>query len=108
MFKKILLIYDKETGKIVASNASTSNSLTFGNMYPNPTEAFKQKYGGLVVPYDPSYERNKNWYKVENEEVIKLDNPFIQEDVRPIPPDPKDQRIADLEIAIAAILGGAV
>lgn len=108
MFKKILLIYDKQTGKIVATNVSTSGTLTFENMYPHASEEFKQKYGGLVVPYDPSYERNKSWYKVENGEIIKLTSPFIVEQQSPKRTDPSDQRIADLEIAIAAILGGAV
>ena len=108
MFKKILLIYDKQTGKIVATNVSTSGTLTFENMYPHASEEFKQKYGGLVVPYDPSYERNKSWYKVENGEIIKLASPFIVEQQSPKRTDPRDQRIADLEIAIAAILGGAV
>lgn len=101
----MLLIYEKITGNIVGTNSS--DMATFENVYPAAPEEFKQKYGGIVVDYDHDYDKNRNWYKVENKEVVKLDSPFIK-DTRPIPPDPKDQRIADLEIAIAAILGGAV
>jgi hypothetical protein len=108
VFKKLLLIYEKETGRIIGVNTSNSANLTFENMYPNATEEFKQKYGSIIVPYNSDYEKNRDWYKVENDEIIKLDSPFIQEDTRPKPVDPKDQRIADLEMAIAAILGGAI
>ena len=102
----MLLIYSRETGEI--SGINTSSIATFDNIYPIAPEEFKQKYGGIVVEPDPDYDKNRSWYKVENEEVIKLDSPFIKEDARPIPPDPKDQRIADLEMAIASILGGGV
>ena len=102
----MLLIYKKTTGEIIGIN--TSSIATFGNMYPNATEEFKLKYGGIIVDNNPDYDKNRNWYKVENEEVIKLDSPFVKEDTRPKPVDPKDQRIADLEMAIAAILGGAI
>lgn len=106
MAKTILLLYEKETGHITGVN--TSSIATFENMYPDATEEFKQKYSGIVVDHNPDYDKNRSWYKVENEEVIKLDSPFVKEDTRPKPPDPKDQRIADLEMAIAAILGGAI
>lgn len=123
----MLLIYDKLTGEIVGIN--TSPIATFENMFPDATEEFKQKYGGIVVDYNPDYDKNRDWYKVENGKVVKLDSPFIKEDKRPKIPDPKDKEIADLknqiadlekmvadtksamldsEMAIAAILGGAV
>lgn len=102
----MLLIYSKETGNIVGTNSSAI--ATFENVYPTAPEEFKQKYSGIVVDHNPDYDKNRSWYKVENEEVIKLDSPFVKEDTRPKPPDPKDQRIADLEMAIAAILGGAI
>jgi hypothetical protein len=102
----MLLIYEKTTGEIIGIN--TSSIATFDNMYSAVSEEFKQKYGGIVVEPDPDYDKNRNWYKVENGEVVKLDSPFVKEDTRPKPVDPKDQRIADLEMAIAAILGGAI
>ncbi len=123
----MLLIYSKETGNIVGTNSSAI--ATFENVYPTAPEEFKQKYSGIVVEHDPDYDKNRDWYKVENEEVIKLDSPFIMEDTRPKPPDPKDQQIADLQtevstmqgaisnyqkeiadlqVATAAILGGAI
>lgn len=109
----MLLIYKKETGEITGIN--TSPTATFENMYPNATEEFKEKYGAITVPYDLNYDKNRSWYKVENGEVIKLDSPFVKDRTRPKPPDPKDQeiedlkrKIADLQVATAAILGGAV
>ena len=102
----MLLIYNKATGEVVGTN--NSPIATFGNMYPDAPDEFKQKYDGIVVDHNPDYDKNRSWYKVENEEVTKLDSPFVKEDTRPKPPDPKDQRIADLEMAIASILGGAI
>jgi hypothetical protein len=117
----MLIIYSKETGEFAGIN--TSPTATFENMYPNVSEEFKQKYGGIVVEPNPDYDKNRNWYKVINDnEVVKLDSPIIKEDTRPIIPDPRDQKIAnleqsmadikkgmaDLQIAAAAILGGAV
>lgn len=127
MAKTILLLYEKETGHITGVN--TSSIATFENMYPDATEEFKQKYGGIVIPYNADYDKNRNWYKIENGEVIKLESPFIKEDTLPKIPDPKDQQIADLQtevstlqstisnyqkeisdlqVATAAILGGAL
>lgn len=123
----MLLIYKKETGEIMGVN--TSSIATFENMYPNVSEEFKQSYGGIVAEYNAEYDKNRNWYKVENGEVIKLDSPFIKEDTRPKIPDLKEKEIAELkstvsnleksltesqkatsdsEMAIAAILGGAI
>lgn len=123
----MLLLYEKLTGEITGIN--TSPIATFGNMYPNVTEEFKQKYDGIVVEHNPDYDKNRDWYKIENGEVIKLDSPFVKEDIRPKTPDPNEQEIAnlkstvsnlekslvesqkatsDLEMAMAAILGGAV
>lgn len=104
----MLLIYSKETGEIKGVN--TSLVATFDNMYPNATEEFKQKYDGIVVEYNANYDKNRSWYKVENGKVIKLDSPFIEESKfrRHKIPDPRDQRIADLEMAIATILGGGM
>jgi hypothetical protein len=102
----MLLVYEKETGRIMGIN--TSPTATFENMYPDVPEEFKQKYGGIVVEYNPDYDKNRKWHKVENGKVVKLDSPIIDEDALPKIPDPRDQRIADLEMAIAAILGGAV
>ena len=103
--KPMLLIYEKATGHIIGIN--DSYIATFNNMYPNATEEFKQKYEGITIPYNEDYDKNRDWYKVENGEVIKLDSPFVEQPI-PRPPDLRDQRIADLEMAIAAILGGAV
>ncbi len=123
----MLLLYKKETGRITGIN--TSSTATFNNMYPNVPEEFKQKYGGIVVDYDHDYDINRNWYKVENGEIVKLESPFIDGDTLPKIPDSRDQEIADLkstitdlekvlvesqkvtsdlEMAVAAILGGAV
>lgn len=102
----MLLIYNKATGEVIGTNDSPV--ALFGNMYPDAPEEFKQIYDGIVVDHNSDYDKNRNWYKVESGQVIKLDSPFIKEDTRPKPPDPKDQRIADLEMAIAAILGGAI
>ena len=123
----MLLIYVKETGRITGTNSSPI--ATFENMYSHAPEEFKLKYGGIVVPYNPDYDKNRNWYKIENGEVIKLVSPFIKEDTLPKIPDPRDQQIADLQaevstlqstisnyqkeisdlqVATAAILGGAV
>ncbi|ATW24189.1 hypothetical protein [Candidatus Formimonas warabiya] len=100
----MLLLYKKSTGHIVGTN--NSPLATFENMYPHATEEFKQMYGGLVVEDDPEYDRNRQWYKVEDDiRVVRLESPWIEEQVRP--PDPGDQRILDLELAVAAILGGA-
>jgi len=100
----MLLIYEKATGHIVGTN--DSSIATFNNMYPNAPEEFKQTYCGIVVDYNADYDKNRDWYKVENGEIVKLDSPFTDE--RYHIPDPKDQRIADLEMAIVAILGGAI
>lgn len=102
----MLLIYNKATGEVIGTNDSPI--ATFDNMYPDAQEEFKQKYDGIVVEHDPDYDKNRQWYKVEGGEVIKLTSPFIYEDTLPKVADPKDQRIADLEMAIATILGGAI
>lgn len=102
----MVLIYLVETGRIIGVN--TSPIATFENMYPNATNEFKQKYGSIKVPYNKDYEINRNWYKVENGEVIRLDSPFLEVNPLPKSPDSEEQRIAYLEIAIAAILGGAI
>lgn len=122
----MLLIYEKETGKIIGTN--TSYIATFDNIYPDVSENFKKKYNGIVVEYNPDYDKNRNWYKVKNGEVVKLTVPFA-ETPRPKPPDLRDLQIAnlqtevstlqstisnyqkeisDLQVATAAILGGAI
>lgn len=98
----MLLIYNKETGEIIGIN--TSPIATFANMYPDVSDEFKQKYGGIVVPHNSEYDKNRNWYKVVNEEVVKLYSPWIDES-RQIP-DPRDQRIADLENAVMLLING--
>lgn len=103
----MLLIYLKENGNIVGTNSSAT--ATFENTYPTAPEEFKQKYGGLAVEYNPDYDKNRTWYKVVNEEVVKLDSPFVNENKRPkIPkiPDPRDQRIAELENAVMLLING--
>ncbi len=123
----MLLIYNKETGEIKGIN--TSPVATFDNMFPNVAEDFKQKYGGIITDFNDDYDKNRKWYKVENEKVIKLESPFIEEDTRHKKIDLKEKKIAelkntvsnleksltesqkatsDLEMAIAAILGGAI
>lgn len=122
----MLLIYNKETGEIKGIN--TSLVATFDNMFPNATDEFKQKYGGIITEYNLDYDKNRKWYKVENGEVVKLTVPFA-ETPRPKPPDLRDLQIAnlqtevstlqstisnyqkeisDLQVATAAILGGAI
>lgn len=100
----MLLIYKKETGEIIGTNSSAI--ATFENMYPDALEGFKQAYGGIVVEYNNDYDKNRNWYKIQNGEAIRLASPFIKENISPIIIDTKDQRITDLEMAIASIIGG--
>jgi hypothetical protein len=102
----MLLIYLKETGEIVGIN--TSPTATFENMYPDAADEFKKMYGGLVIEDDPDYDKNRKCYKVENGEVVKLDTPFIAEAEQEVLSNPKEQRIADLEMAVAFILGGGI
>ena len=98
----MLLIYDKSTGRITGIN--TSHIATFENMYPNVAEEFNQKYGGIVVEHNPDYDKNRNWYKVEKEEVVKLDSPWEIEQAQR--PDPRDKRIAELENAVMLLING--
>ena len=97
----MLLIYKKTTGEIIGIN--TSSIATFENMYPNVSEEFKQKYDGIVVEHNPNYDKNRNWYKVENGKVVKLDSPFAKEAVRPKVLDPRDQEIEELKSRLASL-----
>lgn len=97
----MLLIYEKATGRVVGIN--TSHVATFENMYPDAAKGFKEKYDGILVPYNPDYDKNRNWYKVEGGKVVKLDSPFAKEAVRPKVLDPRDQEIEELKSRLASL-----
>jgi len=97
----LLVIYEIKTGNIVGIN--TNQNDTFESMYPDVSEEFKLKYNGLIFEDDTNIINNYTNYKILNNEIILKE---VSEEIN-IVPTPTEQRLIDIELAIASILGGA-